>query len=276
MPDALLHGKKALITGSRRGIGRGIALAFAREGADIGLNDIERDDEAERTIAAVRDLGRDVTFTVADLSTSAGVGRLFDEFLAHHGRIDILVNNHYWNRSATFLEIAEADWDRVQLVCVKSYFLCAQRAAREMVKQSPERAARSEPRAPREAAGHILSISSVHAFRAWEKDTAYGVAKAAVKRMTLSMATDLAEHGIRANAIAPGYIHSRLLPPEEEHRRGGPGYCDHAVPEIPTRTIGVPDDIGGAAVFLCSRLGEYVNGVTLLVDGGLLATGTPD
>ena len=272
----LLEGKKALITGSRRGIGRGIALALAREGCDIGLNDLERDAEAEKTIAEIEALGRQVSYTVADISSAVEVGRLFEEFLAAHGRIDILVNNPFWARSKPFLEIDEATWDRTWEVCVKGFFLCSQRAAKEMVAQSPARAERDEARAPREAAGHIISISSVHAFRAWENDTAYGVAKAAVARMTMSMAVDLAEYGIRANAIAPGYIDSRVLPEDEEQTRAGEGYADQAVAKIPTRTLGVPSDIAGAAVFLCSPYAEYVNGQTLVVDGGFLTTGVPD
>jgi NAD(P)-dependent dehydrogenase (short-subunit alcohol dehydrogenase family) len=259
----LLEGKNALITGSRRGIGRGIALALAREGCDIGLNDVERDAEAEKTIQAVEALGRRVTFGVADVTDSARVSRLFDDFLAAHGRVDILVNNPYWTENRPFLEITEEEWDRTMAVCVKSYFLCSQRAAREMVRQQPP-------------GGSIVSIASVHAYRAWDNDTAYGVAKAAIVRMTMSMAHDLAGTGIRANAIAPGWIDSRVLPPEREHERASRGYGDNAVSWIPSRRIGVPEDIAGAVVALCSPLGAYVNGTCLLVDGGFLSGGTPD
>src|SRR5437016_13631901 len=165
----LLEGKKALITGSRRGIGRAIALALAREGCDIGLNDVVRDEEAEKTLGALEALGRKATFGVADISDSAQVSRLFDDFLAAHGRVDILVNNAYWASNRPFLEIPEEDWERTMAVCVKGYFLCSQRAAREMARQQP-------------AGGSIVSIASVHARRAWPDDTAYGVAKAAVER----------------------------------------------------------------------------------------------
>jgi NAD(P)-dependent dehydrogenase (short-subunit alcohol dehydrogenase family) len=259
----LLEGKKALLTGSRRGIGRGIALALAREGCDIGLNDVVRDEEAEKTIQAVEALGRRATFGVADIADGAQVNRLFDDFLAAHGRVDILVNNAYWAQNKPFLEIPEADWVRTMDVCVKGFFLCSQRAAQEMTRQEP-------------TGGSIVSIASVHAERAWPNDTAYGVAKAAIVRMTMSMALDLAGTGIRANAISPGYIDSRVLPPEREQERGQSGYGDRARNMIPTRTIGVPEDIAGVVVFLCSALGNYVNGTCVRTDGGFLVGGTPE
>jgi NAD(P)-dependent dehydrogenase (short-subunit alcohol dehydrogenase family) len=258
----LLEGKKALITGSRRGIGRGIALALAREGCDIGLNDVERDEEAEKTIRAVEALGRKATFGVADISDMAQVNRLFDDFLAAHGRLEVLVNNAYWSSNKPFLEISEEVWDRTMDVCVKGYFLCSQRAAREMARQEPP-------------GGSIVSIASVHAARVWPSDTAYGVAKAAIVRMTMSMALDLAGTGIRANAISPGYIDSRVLPPEREQERGVRGYGDAALTWIPSRRIGVPEDIAGVVVFLSSALGAYVNGANITADGGFLVGGTP-
>lgn len=264
----LLEGKRALVTGSRRGIGAAIAIALAREGCDLGLNDIEQDAEGERTLAAIRDLGRRATFTVADISRGVEVQRLFDNFLTAHGGIDILVNNPYWCHDLPFMEIDETTWDRTMDVCVKGYFLCSQHAARQMATQPLAEA-------PRAVRGSIVSIASVHAYRAWPNDTAYGVAKAAVVRMTLSMALDLAEQRIHCHAIAPGYIDSRVLPPEREHERGNPSYGDGTVRAIASRRIGVPDDIAGAVVFLCSGLGAYVNGTCLKVDGGFLAGGTP-
>ena len=257
----LLEGKKALVTGSRRGIGRGIAVMLAKEGADVGINDVERDQAAEDTMAMVRAEGRRASWHLADIASSADVDRMLGEFVEQHGRIDILVNNAVSSIKKPFLEIAEEDWDFEVGNALKGYFLCSQRAARQMVRQGD--------------GGRIVSISSVHAFRAFPNDTVYGVCKAGLIRMAQSMAVDLAGHNITSNCVAPGYIDSRLLTPEEEHLRGGPGYVDHAKESIPSRRGGVPNDIAGAVLFLCSDLGDYVNGECITVDGGFLSGGAP-
>ena len=257
----LLEGKKALITGSRRGIGRAIAVALAGEGADVGINDVERDQAAEDTMAMVRDQGRDVSWHLADNSSSRDVAGMFDEFTQYHGRIDILVNNAVSRRMRPTLEISEDDWNFEVGNALKGYFMCSQRAAKEMVKQGE--------------GGRIVSISSVHAFRAFPDDLVYGVCKAGVVRMAKSLAVDLADHGVTANCIAPGYIDSRLLPPEEERLRGTGENYQRAMHAIPSRRAGVPKDIAGAVVFLCSELGDYVNGECITVDGAFLAGGVP-
>ena len=258
----LLKGKKALITGSRRGIGRGIAKLFASEGADVGINDIERDRDAEQTMEMVRAEGRAVSWHLADIADSRQVNRMFDEFLSEHGRIDILVNNAVSSTNYSFLEITEDDWDHLVSNALKGYFLCSQRAAREMVAQGQ--------------GGRVVSISSVHAFRSWPGDLVYGVCKAGLVRMAKSMAVDLAGQGIAFNCVAPGYIDSRSLPPEEEHLRAGPAYLGGALEWIPSRRGGFPHDIARAVLFLSSDLGDYVNGECITVDGGFLAGGTPD
>lgn len=255
----LLEGKKALITGSRRGIGAGIALALAQQGCDIGLNDIERDEDAERTISLIEQLDRKVSFTLADLAQTAEINRTLDEFLETHGRIDILVNNHYWAENKPFLEITEEIWDKTMDICLRSFVFCSQAAAKVMVEQGD--------------GGSIVSISSVHASRVWPNDTAYGVAKAGIIRMTKSMAVDLGGTGIRCNAIAPGYIGTQFLPPEQEHERWP---CNDKLKKaIPSHRYGGPVDIAGGVVFLCSEFGSYVNGQCLPIDGGFLVAGTP-
>jgi NAD(P)-dependent dehydrogenase (short-subunit alcohol dehydrogenase family) len=262
-----LEGKRALITGSRRGIGRATAIALARQGCDIGLNDVERDEEAEKTIAAIQALGRKVTFTVADISRADEVRAMVGGFVSEFGGIDILINNAAWAQSKPFLEIDEETYDRTMDCCLKCFFLCSQEAARAMVRQPLA----DEFRAVR---GTIVSIASVHAYRAWPNDTVYGIAKAGVVRLTMSMALDLAEHRIQCMTIAPGYIDSRVLPPEQECERGRRPEWDPAVSAIPGRRIGLPEDIADAIVFACSK-GSYVNGGCLTVDGGFLIGGTP-
>ena len=258
----MLKGKKALVSGSRRGIGAEIARVFAENGADVGVNDVERDAEAEKTLAAIKKLGRKATWHQADIGDSRQRERMFDEFLKEHGRIDVLVNNAVRTKWTPFTELEEADWDHQIGHALKGYVFCAKRAANEMVKQG--------------GGGRIISISSVHSFRAWPRDTIYGIVKAGLNRLVLSMAVDLAGTGITSNCIAPGYIDSRVLPEEAEKDRGGRGYADHAIPLIPARRGGLPRDIANMALFLASDLSGYVNGETILVDGGLLASGTPD
>jgi len=256
----VLEGKKALVTGARRGIGRAIALALAREGCDVGINDYEIDAAARETEAMVRAVGREALLLQADISDTGAVERMVARLLETFGRIDIMVNNAASWRMAPFLEVTEADWNRHVDVALKGVFFGSQAAARAMAKSG---------------GGCIVSIASVHAYRAWPDDSVYGVAKAGVVRLTMSMALDLADQNIRCTAIAPGYIDSRLLPPEREPERGHPDYEAPVVPYVPCRRIGVVDDIANAVVYLCSPAASYVNGTCLLVDGGFLTQGTP-
>lgn len=258
----LLQGKKALITGSRRGIGAGIARVFAENGADIGINDIERDEQAKIIISDIQNMGRTATWHKADIGKSEDRNRMFDQFLETHGQIDILVNNAVASADPHFTNITEEFWDFLVGHALKGYLFASQRAVKEMLKQGN--------------GGRIISISSVHSHRAWPQDTVYGIVKAGLNRMALSMAVDLAGTGITSNCVAPGYIDSRVLPPELEHTRGKlEGYVDYAKNYIPNRRGGVPRDIANACLFLASHLGDYVNGQTITVDGGFLAGGVP-
>lgn len=255
----LLEGKKALVTGARRSIGRGIAQALADAGCDVGINDVERDADAETTLNLVRKVGREAAYFDADISSAEAVNRMFEAFLDRFGRVDILVNNPYACEHRPFLEITEAIWDRTLDVCLKGYFLCSQAAARNM--------------AERGEGGSIVSISSVHAQAVWPNDTCYGVAKAGILRLTESMAFELASLGIRCNAVLPGYM-------DTDHAFGHAPPARGSAPDrlhsfIPTHRYGTPEDIGRAVVFLCGPHAANVNGVSLPVDGGLLLTGVP-
>ncbi|NQW19721.1 MAG: SDR family oxidoreductase [Chloroflexi bacterium] len=261
MTTQLLEGKKALITGSRRGIGSGIAQLFAEHGADVGINDVIRDEEADKTIAAVESLGRKASWHQADVGNTEDRNRLLDEFVSEHGRIDILVNNAVASRDMHFTKITEEFWDHLVGHALKGYLFLAQGAANRMIEHGH--------------GGNIINISSVHSYRAWPHDTVYGVVKAGLNRMVQSMAHDLAGTGITANCVAPGYIDSRVLPSAEEASRANAEYLGSALGFIPSRRGGVPRDIAGACVFLASELGEYVNGQTITVDGGFLAGGVP-
>jgi len=254
-----LAGKKALVTGGRRNIGRGIAQVLAAEGCDVGINDVERDGDAEEMLRLIREQGREAEFFRADVSQADQVDDMMGAFAERFGRIDILVNNAYWAEHHSFLELPEEVWDRTLEVSLKGYFLCAQRAARKMVERGVN--------------GCIVNISSVHAHRVWAADTCYGVAKMGIIRMTQTMAVDLGEHGIRCNAIQPGYM-------DTDHPFGEEAPAWGSMPErlhkfIPSRRYGTPEDIGRATVYLCSDGAAAITGISLPVEGGLLVTGTP-
>ncbi|MBT4099517.1 MAG: SDR family oxidoreductase [Gemmatimonadetes bacterium] len=253
-----LAGMKALVTGGKRRIGRGIALALAEAGCDVGINDLMLDEDGEETMRLIREMGRDTEFFAGSISDSGQVEAMFTRFLERFGRIDILANNPFAGKGQPFLELTESNWDANVDVGLKGFYLCSQQAARVMVAQGD--------------GGAIVSTSSVHGQRAWKTDTAYGVAKAGVLRLTQSMAVDLGEYGIRCNAILPGHM-------DTGHAFGtaAPGIGtirEELQNTVPLRRKGTPEDIGRAAVFLCSRAAGCITGVSLPVDGGLLACHT--
>lgn len=261
MTTQLLEGKKALITGSRRGIGAGIAQLFAEHGADVGITDVVRDAEADKTIAKVESLGRKASWHQADVGNTEDRERMLNEFVEEHGRIDILVNNAVASRYMHFTKITEKFWDHLVGHALKGYLFLAQGAVNRMIEHGH--------------GGSVINISSVHSYRAWPHDGVYGIVKAGLNRMVQSMAHDLAGTGITANCVAPGYIDSRVLPENQESSRGDDEYLGSAKGFIPNHRGGLPKDIAGACVFLASELGEYVNGQTITVDGGFLAGGVP-
>jgi NAD(P)-dependent dehydrogenase (short-subunit alcohol dehydrogenase family) len=234
---------------------------FAEHGADVGINDVVRDDEANKTIASVESLGHKASWHQADVGNAEDRDRMLDEFVAEHGRIDILVNNAVASRDMHFTEITEEFWDHLVGHALKGYLFMAQGVVNRMIEHGH--------------GGSIINISSVHSLRAWPHDTVYGIVKAGLNRMVLSMAHDLAGKGITANCVAPGYIDSRVLSEGQESGRGNDEYLGSALGFIPNRRGGLPKDIGGACVFLASELGSYVNGQTITVDGGFLAGGYP-
>lgn len=255
----LLDGKRALVTGARKGIGRAIALKLAEEGADVGLNDIVIDAVVAKSRELITARGRRATIHPGDMSDVSEIFRVIDEFGAMHGGIDILINNAITSdQSKPLFEIDEAHWDQLMSLSLKGYFFASQRAAQAMVRQR--------------TGGAIVCLSSVHAYSAHPAWTTYGTAKAGLTHMVKGLAADLAGTGIRANCIAPGPVRN-VLPDNLDDTDPAPGKRkDKVIQNVPLKMGGLPSDIANAVIFLCSDMGRFVNGETILVDGGLEAT----
>ncbi len=256
-----MQAKVALVTGARRGIGRAIAVRLAKEGYDIALHDVVIDALALQTEKAVRSFGRDCFLVEADLAKSDAAESLVKATADHFGRMDALVNNAATWELEDCQEAKEETWDHMVAVDLKAPFLIGQQVSKVMIGQG--------------TGGAIVNISSVHRSRVWPQDSIYGICKAGIVRLTESMAYELGPSGIRVNAIAPGYIDSRV-PEDSDSPIGKPAYTSAVEPWTPLRRIGIPEDIAEVAEFLLSDRASFVTGQCLTVDGGLLLGGTPE
>jgi len=253
-----LKDRVALITGSGHGIGRGIALAFAREGAKVAVNDLADDPHADEVINLIREAGGEAELFRADAGDTQQMQAVFAGIVERFGRLDIYVNNTNAGRrfpgaSRSYLDITEEQLYEGLYPSLKAAFVNGQMAARQMIAQG--------------GGGRIINITSVHQERTWGWDSVYGTMKAGLRRLTSSQARELAPHRILVNAIAPGFIDVRLFPGERGER------YDHNAELAKTEVLlgpGVPSDIAGAAVYLASDEARYVTGTHILVDGGML------
>ena len=255
MPDNRFENQTALITGSSQGIGRGIALALAREGADIVINYHSDDGPAERTAGEIRELGRKVLVVQADVGRREEVRRMFEEAEVSFPRLDIVVANAAYSARGSVLEIEWEDVLRTLQVSQFGVFHTCQFAARRMSAQEPISGSR----------GKIILISSILAEVHPPGNAAYNMAKAAVNALGETLAAELAGHRINVNTINPGLIDTpgeRKYASEEE--------LQAAASRIPWKRLGTIDDIGRAAAYLASSDANYITGSTLRVDGGFL------
>ncbi|MBR5746107.1 MAG: 3-oxoacyl-ACP reductase FabG [Clostridia bacterium] len=243
-----LTGKIALVTGSSRGIGRGIALAFARQGADVVINCAGNVAAAEKTAEDARALGVRALVYKADVSEEDQVAAMFDKIMAEFGRLDILVNCAGTSQDKNIFEMDKADWDRIIKTNLTSGMLCSKRAMEIMRGQK---------------SGRIIFISSVVAERgALFGHVHYAATKAGQIGIVKSMARTAAPLGITVNAIAPGLIATELL--VQTHGEEGVKELGANIP----LGLGEPADVGAAAVYLASDEAKYVTGATLDVNGG--------
>ncbi len=245
-----LKDKVAVVTGSSRSIGRAIALGYAREGAKVVINYRSDQGAANSAVSEIEEIGSEAIAVQADTSSSSDVAELMAAATERFGRIDILVNNAGILIRTPFLEIEESEWDRILEVNLKGFFLCSQAAAKQMVQ-------------PGEG-GVIINMSSAGDTLAGRDLTHYCVAKGGVRMLTRQLASELAPHGIRANAIAPGLIETDLNRADLSDQE----FRNYRLSMIPLGIIGVPEDIVGAAVFLASDESRMATGTTIYLDAG--------
>ncbi len=254
----LLAGQKALVTGANSGIGRGIAEAFGRAGADVAVNYVAAADEAEAVANEVRAAGRRAITVQADVSREDQVLAMFERVLAELGTVDILVANAGIQRDAPIEEMTLDKWNEVLGVNLTGQFLCAREAIREFNRRGvvPEVSC---------AAGKIICISSVHEIIPWAGHVNYATSKGGIMMMMRSIAQEVAPHRIRVNSICPGAIRTNINRPAWDT----PQAYASLMTLIPYNRIGEPADIGATAVWLASDQADYVTGVSLIVDGGM-------
>jgi 3-oxoacyl-[acyl-carrier protein] reductase len=243
-----LADKKAIVTGASRGIGAAIALALAKEGADVLINYVSRDQEAQEVAAAISALGRFALVFKGNVADSAQVKAMVEMALGQWGRIDILVNNAGITHIANPFQTTEEDWDRVMAVNLKGAFLCSKAVLETMVKQG---------------GGRIINISSVVGKSGGIAGLTYATSKAGIIGLTKSLATHLASYNILVNAIAPALIDTEMLRWRTEEQ------WKETIESIPLKRLGDPADMAEAAVFLASNGGNFITGATIDVNGGL-------
>lgn len=239
----------ALVTGAARGIGRGCAVALARAGADVAINDRTETDDLRSVVAEIESLGRRAVVVAGDAFAWESCERIAARAIDALGRLDILVSVPAYSRRSEFLDCPPELVTRTLEGTLAAGFWMSQLVARHMV--------------ARGGRGKILFISSVQARMVHVGCAAYAAAKAGLNQMAFTIAAELAPHRINVNVIEPGWIDT----PGERETFGDAAIAEHA-PSMPWGRLGTPDDIGHAAAFLASDDAEYVTGTVLRVDGG--------
>jgi len=243
----MLNGRVAVVTGSGRGIGRAIALCFARNGADVAISDIDQP-STEAVAEEVRQLGRRSLAVVCNVTDPNSCKAMVDRVVAELSRLDILVNNAGIRRDKLIVGMSDQDWDVVLDVNLKGAFYCTRAALRPMSKQR---------------FGRIVNIASIVGLMGNKGQANYAASKAGLIALTKTVAKEMASRGLTANAIAPGFIQTEMtdtLPAE---------YKDALLKQIPLGRMGTADEVAACALFLASDLSGYVTGHVLQVDGGM-------
>jgi glucose 1-dehydrogenase len=243
--------KVAIVTGSDSGIGRGIAIELAKEGATVVINYTHNQEKANEVKQTIEQNNGKAIIIQADVSQYQQAMGLIQQTVEQLKRLDILVNNAGMEIHSPFLEVTEEHWDRVLNVDLKGAFFCAQAAAQAMVKSKTP--------------GHIINISSVHEDIAMPNNAPYCCAKGGLRMLTRTVCQELAPYNITVNNIAPGAIQT----PIDADVEADPEKMKALLAEIPLHRMGQPEEIGKLVVFLASDAAAYITGATYVIDGGL-------
>lgn len=247
------------MTGASSGIGAGVAKALAAEGAAVVVNYSSSPEKAEKVLNEIQAAGGKGIAVKADVSSEPEVLAMFAETLKTFGTVDILINNAGLQKDNKFHEMSLDEWNRVIGINLTGQFLCAREAIKEFLRRGvvPEKS---------RAAGKIICMSSVHEVIPWAGHANYAASKGGVMMLMKSIAQEYAPLKIRVNSIGPGAIRT----PINHAAWQTPESYNQLLKLIPSKRIGEAEDIGGAAVWLASDDSDYVNGITLFVDGGML------
>ncbi len=244
-----LTDKVAIVTGSARGIGREISLKLAEVGADVVVNDIEAVAKPlESVVQEIKTLNRRSLAVIADVSSPEDVSRLIETAVKEFGKIDILVNNAGVTRDQLLMKMTDEEWDTVLNIDLKSAFLCTRAVIRHMLRQR---------------SGRIISIASVVGMVGNAGQANYASAKAGIIGLTKSIAKEVGSRNITVNAIAPGYIQTKMTEQLNDDQR------QEMLKRIPLASLGTPRDVAEAVAFLASEEARYITGHVLNVDGGM-------
>jgi 3-oxoacyl-[acyl-carrier protein] reductase len=243
-----LKDKVALVTGGAKGIGRAIAMTFAKEGADIVVADVNLE-VAQKTASEIESLGRKALALEMDVTNyekvEEGVNKILDKF----GKVDILVNNAGITKDNLLLRMSQAEWDAVINVNLKGTFNCIKAVSRPMVKQR---------------SGRIISIASIIGLMGNWGQANYAASKAGIIALTKTVAKELASRNINANSVAPGFIQTDMTAKLSEDVKA------KMMEAIPMAKLGTPEDVANVCLFLASEESRYITGQTITVDGGMV------
>ena len=243
-----LDGKVALITGGAQGIGRIISEELAGQGAHVILGDVNLEG-AEKTATELKESGAKASAVRIDVSSADDVKSVFDSIIKEYKPVDIVVNNAGITRDGLLVRMKEADWDLVMNINLKGSFLCSQQAAKQMMKQK---------------SGAIVNIASIVGIMGNFGQANYSASKAGLIGFTKTLAREVAPRGIRANAVAPGFIDTEMTRVLEESVRA------KLVDQIPLARLGKPEDVARCVSFLVSEKASYITGQVINVNGGML------